>query len=117
LICKVGFCHILVNWAFLHRCRPIRFSLPRTERGRFIPLNNCEGCQRLWRDYSHATTDHIRLDSKLRLAALERDSERIAGLTLRVEAAELARSAARDAIRKHEAELHATSEAADTQHP
>jgi hypothetical protein len=58
-----------------------------------LPHSHCEECLRLWRHYSSATTEHIRLDSDLRLAAFDRDLERIAALTLQVEAAELARMA------------------------
>jgi hypothetical protein len=77
------------------------------------PLPDCEMCRLLWRDYFQATTSHISLDSKLRLAALERDVERVAGLTLEVLTAELARDTAYDSLRKHKAEPHSLSASAD----
>jgi hypothetical protein len=72
----------------------------------------CDECQRLWQEYSRATTDHIRLDSKLRLAALSYDQEGILVLTRQVEGAEEQREWAREAIRKHEA-THETTHVED----
>jgi hypothetical protein len=79
----------------------------RYERDRLY--SDCEECQRLWREYAVATTNHIRLDSKLRLAALERDLEGIRMLTIEVETAERERAASRDVLRRHEAEAHSVS--------
>jgi hypothetical protein len=67
---------------------------------------DCEECQRLWHNYSAATTDHIRLDSKLRLAALERDYGQIERLTPDVEAAERKRNNLREAIASHDRSAH-----------
>ena len=67
---------------------------------------NCEDCQRLWREYALGTTEHIRLDSKLRLAALEHDEEKIRTLTPEVERAEETRYTLRRAIREHDVKTH-----------
>jgi hypothetical protein len=77
-----------------------------------MPNQTCYECQRLWQEYARATTDHIRLDSKLRVAALSRDQDAILTLTHQVESAEERREWAREAIRKHEATPHATADAA-----
>ena len=68
----------------------------------------------LWRDYFHATNRHINLDSKLALAVVKRDTERIVGLAIEVETAELARNTAYTAVRKHKAESHILAAAAET---
>jgi hypothetical protein len=62
----------------------------------------CQECVRLWREYGTATTAHVRLDNKLRFAALQDDHPLIHSLTLELEALGEIRHAARDAIRRHE---------------
>jgi uncharacterized protein YifN (PemK superfamily) len=69
----------------------------------------CEECQRLWREYAWATTEHIRSDNKLRLAALEHDYEAIKQLTPRTDTAEKSRIDLRAAIAAHENAAHATN--------
>ena len=71
----------------------------------------CDECQRLWQEYARATTDHIRLDNKLRFAALSHDHEDIPILTKQVESAGAVRESTRESIRKHE-ETH-VEDAAD----
>ena len=73
------------------------------QKGR--PLRNltCEVCNTLWHEYARATTDHITLDNKLRLAALSHDHNVIQLLTHQVDSAEEGRERARQAIREHEA--------------
>jgi hypothetical protein len=61
---------------------------------------------------ARATTDHIRLDGKLRLAALSHDQEVIVVLTRQVENAEEQREWGREAIRKHESTAHPTANVA-----
>ncbi len=73
---------------------------------------SCEECDRLWREYGEATTTHIRLTSKLQVAALSHENDNIADLTPKVERAEKARSDARAAIRRHESEGHLNSDSA-----
>jgi hypothetical protein len=63
---------------------------------------SCEECRRLWRDYTLATTDHVRLGNNLQLAALKRDTEAIGILTLQVESAAEKRQSSRAAFRGHE---------------
>ena len=67
----------------------------------------CEECQRLWREYASATTDHIRSDYKLRLATLERVHEATMQLTPGVDAAEKNRSDLRTGLAEHENAAHA----------
>jgi len=63
----------------------------------------CEECDRLWREYASATVEHVRLESKLRLAALCHEDEKIEALTLDAEQAGITRRGWLDSIRKHEA--------------
>ncbi|HUK17675.1 MAG TPA: hypothetical protein VLW65_14725 [Bryobacteraceae bacterium] len=63
-------------------------------------------CQRLWREYAKATTAHIRLESKRKLAELAQDRDALAALAPRVEAAGVTRKATREAICNHEHEFH-----------
>jgi hypothetical protein len=62
----------------------------------------CQECVRLWREYGLATTAHVRLDNKLRFAALQDDHSLIQSLTLELEALGEIRDIAREAIRRHE---------------
>jgi hypothetical protein len=64
--------------------------------------HKCEKCVRLWRDYGTATAMHVRLDNKLRFAALQDDHVLIESLTLETEAAERNRNNIRESIRLHE---------------
>ena len=79
---------------------------PNLEKSRF------EECHSLWQEYASATTEHIRLDSKLRLAALSHEQEGIPPLTKQVESAGALRESTREAIRQHEA-THVDDAAAD----
>jgi hypothetical protein len=76
-----------------------------------MPNQTCDECHRLWQEYARATTDHVRLDNKLRLAALTHDPKAIQVLTHQIEGAEEQREWAREAIRKHEASGHAMADA------
>jgi hypothetical protein len=67
---------------------------------------DCEECRLLWSDYGAAITAHIRLQSKLQLASLEHNPEKIASLQQKVEAAENTRADSREAIRRHERSAH-----------
>jgi hypothetical protein len=62
----------------------------------------CEECQRLWREYAFATTDHVRLGNNLQLAALKCDREAIAILTPQLESAAEKRQSSREVFRGHE---------------
>ena len=63
---------------------------------------SCEECRRLWREYTLATTDHVRLGNNLQLAALKRDSAAIGILTPQVESAAEKRQSSREAIQGHQ---------------
>jgi hypothetical protein len=62
----------------------------------------CEECQRLWREYAFATTDHVRVGNSLQLAALKCDREAIARLTSQLESAAEKCHSSREAFRGHE---------------
>jgi hypothetical protein len=67
-----------------------------------MPGYECQECVRLWREYGSTTTAHVRLDNKLRFAALQDDHPLIQSLTLELKALGAIRSAAREAIRRHD---------------
>jgi hypothetical protein len=67
---------------------------------------DCAHCHRLRLEYYRATTEHIKLEGKLKLAALEHDDETVAVLAPEVEQAAAKRSVARQAIKDHEAVAH-----------
>ena len=69
-------------------------------------MRDCDECVRLWHEYSVATSEYIRLDNKLGIAALAHDDEAVSILAPDVEAAVVRRAQGRDAIRKHEAAAH-----------
>ena len=69
-------------------------------------VDGCSHCQDLWRGYSEATTAHIRLDNKLKTAALKHDREAVELLRRDCDAAEQARREAREAMRRHEESAH-----------
>jgi hypothetical protein len=76
-------------------------------------MNDCAECIRLWREYATATTDHIALEGKLRIAVIAHDSARVAAISPEVGQAGLKRSAARDAIKAHEQDAHPSADAAE----
>jgi hypothetical protein len=63
---------------------------------------NCDDCQRLWHEYAEATTAHIKLDNRLKLAALQNEDEKIPDMTLLTEQAGALRTSLREAILEHE---------------
>lgn len=69
-------------------------------------ISTCPECQRLWREYSSATTAHIKLESQFNVAAISHDESTVIRLTPDVEDAARARTAARQLIRAHEAVAH-----------
>jgi hypothetical protein len=75
-------------------------------------LPECPECARLWREYAAATTAHIKLESKLQVAALEHDVENIKRLTVQVEGARKVRQDSRERLRSHE-ESHAKAATED----
>jgi len=63
---------------------------------------NCEECRRLWHEYAGATTAHIQLSGEQDGLA-ESGDDSASGLDSKMEAADLARSSARQAVERHEA--------------
>lgn len=74
-------------------------------------ISDCVECQRLWRAYSSVTTEHIRLESKLQIAAIAHEDVVIVELTPQVEKAAAKRSAVRHAIKAHELLAHPSAAA------
>ena len=66
----------------------------------------CEQCQALWRVYATATSAHIRLTSKQKIAELQHDRLAIDSLEFDLAAAERDRTAGRRAIEEHEKSAH-----------
>ena len=64
--------------------------------------HHCEECQRLWHEYAHATTAHIKLESQLRLAALSHEHVTIPELTIQAEIAGALRASLRQTIQEHD---------------
>ena len=71
-----------------------------------MPIPDCQDCQQLWHAYAQATTRHIELTGKQRIAQLRREQEIIQQLEPEVVAAEQARNDARESIRRHELDVH-----------
>jgi len=72
-------------------------------------IQDCVECISLRREYSRATTAHIALEGKLRIAALAHDRERVDTLSPQVESAAVSRAAAREAMKAHEQIAHSAS--------
>lgn len=68
--------------------------------------SDCPECQRLWHEYAVAIRTHIRLEYKLRGAAMEGDPEQIQAIPEDADRADLARANLREAIRNHEEKAH-----------
>jgi hypothetical protein len=68
--------------------------------------DQCDECRRLWREYATATTAHIQLDNKLKLAALTGDNAKVRVLTPQTEKAENTRKVLRGTIRAHDLQVH-----------
>jgi len=75
-------------------------------------VSGCAECERLWQEYSRATSDHIRLEGKLKVAALSYDPDQVSTLSALVQRAAGERTAARDAVNSHTTSGHADSASA-----
>ena len=67
---------------------------------------NCVECRRLWREYSAVARELVRLDSKLKAAALIPDRVAMEELTHQLESATAMRTQLREEIDEHEARTH-----------
>ena len=72
----------------------------------------CEACQHLWRAYSGATNDHLRLIGHQKIAATRHDFATVNRLEEEIRQLGEIRDAARDAVRDHEKEAHSKAAAA-----
>src|SRR5437868_1749506 len=88
---------------------PLHARGTRTDQARA-----CPECQGLWQEHASATREHIRLNSKLQVAALSHDDPAaIQVLNQQVEGTKAQRERTRAAMRKHEATTHLEDAAAD----
>jgi hypothetical protein len=67
-----------------------------------MPENKCQECQRLWGEYVSAVLEHTRLDRQLYFTGLRQEPGLAQNVKTALEAAAIARDAARELIRKHE---------------
>jgi hypothetical protein len=67
----------------------------------------CKECERLWREYSAATAEHVRLDLESRQAVAEGNQENAEVLTEALHVAGKNRERLRRAIHVHEARAEA----------
>ena len=75
-------------------------------------IDSCGECRRLWREYAEATTAHVQLDNKLRLAALTGDCTTVQVLAPQTEKAQDTRILLREIIRAHDFHSHGEAAAA-----
>jgi hypothetical protein len=68
--------------------------------------NGCAECVELWREYASITHAHFALESKLQLAGLDHDHERVKRLLPEAQAAAERRSVLREQIKAHEETVH-----------
>ena len=69
-------------------------------------MRDCADCERLWREYAAATTEHIKAMGQQRIVHLGHDTKAAYHLEAKVKAVEVARASARTAIQEHEAIAH-----------
>jgi S-adenosylmethionine/arginine decarboxylase-like enzyme len=62
----------------------------------------CEDCDSMWREYSHAMAEHLRIQLDVYMATTGRDWDAETALNTLLNAAESRRDSARAAIRAHE---------------
>jgi hypothetical protein len=72
----------------------------------------CPECVRLWNAYAEATRDHIRIEGRVHLSQLSRDTGAVAALSpFLLKAAEF-RTECRASILRHQNEVHGKADAA-----
>ena len=76
-------------------------------------VTDCHVCARLWRQFAAITMEAIRIDNKLKTAALQHNYEIVAILTIEAKAAFISRDQAREIIRLHDLAEHGDSGAAN----
>jgi hypothetical protein len=95
---------------FQPRPRSILFRQP----SKVMRHPECETCQRLWRAYTGATNDHLRLIGHQKIAATRHDFSIVDRLEEQIRRLQELRDTARDAVRDHEREAHSKAAAAGT---
>ena len=63
----------------------------------------CRECDEIWREYSHATTNHVKLITERQLAIIRQDATAETRLDAVIRDAEKLRGEAREKLRTHEA--------------
>jgi hypothetical protein len=71
-----------------------------------IPQGSCPTCDVLWREYAHATAEHVKLLAESQVVVITRDKARDERLAVEIADAGQRRESARTAIRKHEVAAH-----------
>ena len=67
---------------------------------------DCPECKRLWDAFAAASLEHVRHDSKLRIATISHDKGQIDALTPPAEAAETRKLELQQAIHHHDSQVH-----------
>ena len=71
-----------------------------------MPLGACSDCDALWRNFAHATAEHVKLLMDSQMAAVKQDAAHTARAEELISAAEARRAAAREAVYAHESTAH-----------
>jgi hypothetical protein len=81
-------------------------AVEKEESVRPMPQGSCPICDTLWREYAHATAEHIKLLTESQVALMERDTRGNETLEAAIADAGQKRESARTAIRDHEVAAH-----------
>jgi hypothetical protein len=82
------------------------FRNAKEESVKAVPQGSCPICDTLWREYAHATAEHVKLLMESQIAVIERDTARDETLEAAIADAGQKRESARRAIREHETAAH-----------
>lgn len=63
---------------------------------------NCQECTRLWSEYALATRHFLKLEGRVQIAGVSRDTKTVADLTPLLESASAERAELRRQIQEHE---------------
>jgi len=73
-------------------------------------IRNCCECETMWREYAHATAEHMKLLIERHMALAKHDSARETALENQIADGEARRVESRERIGEHEAAKHARME-------
>jgi hypothetical protein len=83
----------------------LRVFWPETQM-KPMPLGAWPTCDALWRDFAHATAEHVKLLQYSQISGVKHDLNLAARTEDLITAAEARRSDARRSVRSHEAAAH-----------